>query len=449
VAQLGILFAFGTFLLLKAFKLIRRQPKFGIVEFWLFIMLAYLATVFLRNPVGVEALGSVRVGGRPYLDVVIAWAGFWVLARVVATPRQAFLVIFAGVVGNGFSTLLNLIADHFPSTVGPLSRLYSGIAAAADLDGNPLIQGEEGDARQTYWRDIGASAFTVACCFWRPFTLINPLFIGRFLVFLFAAHAILASGFRSAFFGMIEIFLVCSYFRRGWPEVFRASLVAGAGLVLLLALQNTVLPLPLPAQRALSFLPGNWDYGAKSEAEGSTEWRVKMWKVMLTEDKYISNKLLGDGFGYTAEQFQTMLANAAGPASDTSAQQENLLISGGVHSGPVSAIRYVGVLGLVLFLILLGLIARRGVRLIHRAEGTPFYPLTLLIGLGAILQPFNFLFIFGALEMDLPNAIIGVGMQKMLENSLDAYEAGLKKESAPTRIEPPKYRRSPRFVPVG
>ncbi|MEI9898296.1 MAG: hypothetical protein WDN28_31680 [Chthoniobacter sp.] len=63
VANLGVLIAFGMYLILKALKVVRLKPKIGIVEISMMVMLAYLATVYVRNPVGVEAFDSDRVGG--------------------------------------------------------------------------------------------------------------------------------------------------------------------------------------------------------------------------------------------------------------------------------------------------------------------------------------------------------------------------------------------------
>src|SRR5688572_12069688 len=117
VAHLGILFAFGTFLLLKAFKLIRLKPTLGLVEIWMLAVLVYLLTVFVRNPVGVEAFGSERVCVRPYFNILVAALGFWVLARAVATPKDAFFLPLLVIAGNGFNALINAIAFRFPSTV--------------------------------------------------------------------------------------------------------------------------------------------------------------------------------------------------------------------------------------------------------------------------------------------------------------------------------------------
>lgn len=443
VAHLGIMFAFGAFLMLKAFKIIRLKPKWSLVEVWLLVVLLYLATVFLRNPVGVEALGSERVGGRPYFNVAIACAAFWVLARSVVASRDAFLMPILAVAGNAVQAGINIVADLFPSTLGSLSKVYSGITALEELEATDVVPGEGG--RRNYLLGIGSSSILAACARWRPFTIINPLYPLRFLVFLTGMMALFLSGFRTGLVTAFLTFLLASYFRRGVGEVVKALIPAVLGIGLLVAAQGTIINLPWGAQRALSFLPGKWDHAAKSDAEGSTEWRVYMWKNMLIGNRYIENKWLGDGFGFTRQQYQIMAANrTSGSWADT---QENFMITGGVHSGPVSTIRFVGYVGLALFLPLLVLVAVRGWRLIRRSEGTPFYPLALFIGIPAILHPPTFVFIFGAYEGDLPIIILAIGFQKMLENSLDAYEA--KPKEAITAVhERPRFRRPPQLAPV-
>ena len=445
IAHVAVLLAFGVFLTLKALKIVRLKPKNGIVEIWMLIMLAYLATVYVRNPVGVEALGSERVGGRPYVDIIIAFIAFWVLSRSVAGVRQVVILPFLGVAGNAFHAAVNFIAFQFPSTAGPLSQFYSSISAAEGLDSPVPVQLPEAE-RLFYLQGLGASLTTATSSYWRPLTVLNPLRFWRFLPFAIGVVFILISGFRSNLFGFFETFFVCSYFYRGWREVFKAAAPLAGFLLILILLQGNVVNLPFAVQRTLSFLPGKWEYAAKADAEGSTEWRVTMWKEMLSGDKYIESKWLGDGFGFTHRQLEIMQANAiSGTNAD---QQENLMISGGVHSGPITTIRYVGYVGLALFMIFLVLIARRGYLLIRRARNTPFFPLALFFNVMALLYPLNFAFIFGAFEADFANAIYLVGLQKLLENSLDAY---LGEKETPRReiIQPPKAGNVPRFAPAG
>ncbi len=152
-----------------------------------------------------------------------------------------------------------------------------------------------------------------------------------------------------------------------------------------------------------------------------------------------------DGFGFTHRQLEIMSANAT--TGTTADQQENVMISGGVHSGPISTIRYVGYVGLALFMVLLILMARKAFQLIRRARGTPLFPFVLLNSIPPIVFPFNFVFIFGGFDGDLANAIFMIGVQKMLENSLDAHLGEQKSDRA--IIQPPKFRPVPEFAPAG
>lgn len=444
VAHLCVLLAFGMYLTMMALKVVRFKPKKGIVDIGMLIMLAYVATVYVRNPVGTEALGSDRVGGRPYVDAIIAYLACWVLSRSTVSVREARFVPFIGIFGYGLVAMLNFIAFHFPSTIGPLSNLYSGLAAADSADAGTANL-EEG-SRVSYLQGLGQSLAGVACSIWRPLTVVNPLHIWRFLMFVVGCIAILLSGFRSNLMGIIEMFLLGSYLRGGLGEMLRGVGLGAGAIGALVLMQGNVIDLPFPAQRALSFLPGKWEYAAKAEAADSSEWRFEMWKAMLSGDKYIENKWLGDGFGFTHHQLEIMTANSmTGSNVD---QQENLMISGGVHSGPVSTIRYVGYVGLALFLTLLILMARRALQLIRRAKDTPFFSLAIAFGMPVIVYPFNFVFIFGGFGEDLANAVFIIGLQRLLENSLDAYLPGVEKAASEV-IQPPKFRPVPQFAGSG
>ena len=94
------------------------------------------------------------------------------------------------------------------------------------------------------------------------------------------------------------------------------------------------------------------------------------------------------------------------------------MITGGVHSGPVSSIRYVGAVGMVMFMILLVLMAREAVRLVRLARGTDYFILALFVAVPIVWEPINFVFIFGGYESGLPNAIISIGLLKVLANTL-------------------------------
>jgi hypothetical protein len=228
-----------------------------------------------------------------------------------------------------------------------------------------------------------------------------------------------------------------AYLRRGMQDVVRLSMLFLPAAALLIAGQGTLYELPLSAQRALSFLPGRWDQVAVDDAKGSTEWRMEMWNAMLEGDKYIHNKLLGDGFGFSMADL-TAMASYRGRASSEELALDQLVV-GGIHSGPISAVRYVGVVGLAIYIGLMIVVAHSSWRLIRRAEGTEYYPLALFLGLPLLWEPFNYIFVFGAFESGLPPLLCSIGMVKMLNHSLDAQAA----QSAPATVDILPSRREP------
>jgi hypothetical protein len=436
VRDLVILSVFGCFLVLKAVKVVRLKPKTEIMDLMLILVIVYVASVFVRNPVGVNALNSARVGGRPYFTAIVAVLAYWILARVVMTPstaRRFPLLMMSGQMLDGF---LSMITYHFPSTVPLLSRLYSTVSsetyAAQDLQTRSV---GEGTNRQAYLMNIGLPLVRGLCAWFPPLTLINPLYFFRFLFFGLGVYCTLISGFRSVLLIAIAVFFLSSYFRNGMRDMLRYALILVPLAAVLLILQGRVFQLPLSAQRTLSFLPGHWDPVAVSEAQGSTEWRIRMWKDSLFTDKYIQNKVLGDGFGFSMRELEVMAANSM--SGTTEDAQENLLISGGVHSGPVSAIRYVGYVGLFIFMGLLIVVAKAAWVTVRRAKNTPYFSAALYVCTLNIWTPFHFVFIFGGFDSDLPSAIFNVGMIKMLQNSLDAYEAHKAAQNAPAPVERP------------
>jgi hypothetical protein len=264
---------------------------------------------------------------------------------------------------------------------------------------------------------IGQPIGLLLVSIFRPLTLINPLYLVRFAAFALTALMLLGSGFRSTIATLAATFLLSSYFRRGWAEVLRIASFGLPLLGLILLMQGVVFDLPLPAQRALSFLPGRWDELAVREAQGSTQWRVEMWKTILGTDKYIESKWFGDGFGFTRRQLDLMRALQRYGATPEE-MQENMMVSGGVHSGPISAIRYVGYVGLAIFLTLLIAVAMRAWKLIRQAQNTPFFMLALFIGIPCIWEPVLYTAIFGGFEGGLPETMFRLGLLHMLANSL-------------------------------
>ncbi|MGA0888356.1 MAG: hypothetical protein ACO3S0_10555 [bacterium] len=389
------------------------------LEIWILLLVLCAGQVYLRHPVGLNIFGSESIGARPY---AIFGAGI-VSALLVAglkVPHKDLTMYFRIHIIGGLLNFTMLAIGYFTPKVG----VWYGSVNVDSLSQGGYQEGTYGVERATriqFTRDISnnlalwisAIKSPIRACFhpiWAPLVL---------LTFAFAA----LSGYRSEIVYVGLTYLVGIIYRGGlrWVSVATAVLAAG---FMIMALLNSVSPLPSNIQRSLTFLPGTWDEVHKKDAEDSTLWRTEMWKEALFTKYWIQNKWLGDGLGMTQQEFSYVqslkskqISGQAG-TSKLTLQQEIMMASNSYHSGPVSTIRAIGYLGL---LILLGAQIRLAVhahRQIKRARNTQWYPLTLLIGIPLISSPIFFTFVFGDFGQAMASFLYGVAMVRLLENSL-------------------------------
>lgn len=443
VRDLAVMAVFASFLALKALKVARRKPDYELADFVMILLLVYMLTVFIRNPVGFLSMNSDRVGGRPYFNIAIACGAYFVLSRASIPFASASRMIILTLLASNYAIAgLNIIADLSPRASRVLVNFYTGLAVSEELanqNNAPALPPGEVVERQAYLGNIGNPTGVALVSFFRPITLLTPVYVVRFLVLCVCIACVLLSGFRSSMIAMGAYFAISSYLRSGWMEVVRLGVIGLVAVALLVAGQGRLFDLPLSAQRALTFLPGQWSQVAKDNAQSSSEWRFQMWRVLLKGSKYVRSHWFGDGFGVSKRDMAAIaFLQGRGNGEDNI---ETTMILGTVHSGPLSTIRYAGYVGLGIYLTLLVLIARFAWQLARRAQHTPFFPLALFFGLPLIYEPFNFVFIFGGFDSGLVASIYGLGILKMVSNSLNDYH-GLSREVAPVshkRIADPEY----------
>lgn len=427
VHDLGILAAFATFVGLMVFKKLPSMDAFKRCDLLLFLNILYLGTVYLRNPVGTSAFKSEMIGGRPYIDVAIALMAYWVLHHVILTKKEAVILPALVSIGSTIVAGLGILTMRFPSLVPIIAPFYSGIDVSSYMREQSSNFNAPDVYRATPLLGFGTTVGNTLISYFRPQELI--LFLRPFWsIFFYASFTcILFSGFRSALVGLGLLSLLSSYFFGGSKEAARMLFALLAGAVIVVSAQSAGAHIPLSVQRALSFIPIEWDERALRDAKGSSEWRFEMWQIALESDKYIKNKIFGDGFGYSQYELKIQMQAAwGGPGYIGGNEAEAQLVSGAYHSGPLSAIRYVGAFGLLLFTIFLIATAAYAWRVITFSKSTAFFPLALFAGLSAIYKPFEYWFIFGQFDSDLPKAIFTLALLNMVSRSLQA-QAGTDK----------------------
>jgi hypothetical protein len=249
--------------------------------------------------------------------------------------------------------------------------------------------------------------------------ILKPHYLLLFLAFIVAAAG---SGYRTAVAGAGLTILVGIFYHHGFFAAL-ASSVAAAVLIGILAVVNLVAPLPGNIQRALSPFPGTWDERYVRAADLSTEWRVEMWKDALFTDRWIRNKFFGDGLGMTKEEFQRMESISEGRlawagTTGLTVQQENMMLTGGYHSGPVQTIRTVGYFGLAVLLAAMIRVAVYMHRLVKRARGTPWFSTILFFSIPCLILPFQFIFIFGEFHSACSTLLFGFGLIRLTTNNV-------------------------------
>ena len=418
VRDIIVLIVFAGFVLLIAFKVVRKRNPLSIVDVSMLAILTMLVIAFTRNPAGVEALGSERVGGRPYFNAIMALLAWWVLSRSNLGSASPALVFFLIVFGRAIDGVLATFLFAVPQAEGLFAEFYSSPsmtlgASSAEGTDSPL---SEGTGRLTFLGILGMPILIAMFSTYRPLAWLSLARPWRPLLLAVAVGFMMKSGFRSALLVVMSAAVFSAYLRNGGRELLKMTGIGLGILIIAVTCHGTFFELPRNIQRTLSFLPGNWDAVAVDDAQTSTEWRIYMWKEALLTDRFIENKALGDGFGMKKSDFATM--GYFSKLGTVEGIRENLMIAGNFHSGPVTTIRYVGYIGLTLYLILISQIAHKAWVLCKKMRFTPLSSLAFLICLPLMIEPFIFVFVFGSFDSALPDAIYNIGLLKLLESAI-------------------------------
>lgn len=420
-------------LILPPLWVLQRFPirvQIGSLEIVLLGLLLLLGQAFLRNPAGLRIFGTEVVGGRPYFEVVVSAVAWVILSILVVDLKSIRTMVFAKFGGSMISAIYETAVGLFPALSIYAATVYRSETTSVALKeyfSNP--DPRQGMGRLFFIGKFSLPIMNLVLAFKSPLQLGIPRNFGYLLLAAFAGVAILLSGFRGGVAANGMLVIAAAFVHRKPIQLFVMLLIGGPLLAVVLVLQGSVMELPLAAQRALSFLPADWDRRAVRDAEGSSEWRFEMWEDALTSDRYIRNKWLGDGFGFTAQEMsyqQELMIRGIRPED----MQDYFLTIGTYHSGPIETIKRIGYFGLGALLISMVVFFRECLALIKRARGTPYFPYALFVTLPILIHPFTFIIIYGSFQGSLTTLLIGGGMMRLLKNSLEQWKQKLATEGA-------------------
>ena len=403
-----------SFMLILARK-VRLRIQFTELEFWVLMITILLLQVYARNPSGLLIMQTDSVGGKAYFLFVIS---------LICCIYMCFLSVESNDLKKIFPlVVLGSIANLSIGVLGklfPIIGYYTGSTYAIGEENTGVTVDRGSATRFASLSTFGQNLSLWVSSFKNPLkALFHPVWL---ILILISMVATLYGGYRSGMASVLLTYIVGTWYRAGLISIIIGALL-GALAIAVLAVVNSFAPLPPNVQRVLTFLPGTWEQRYIDDAQASTDWRTEIWEEVLFTDRWIENKWFGDGLGFSRAQLAYQLSltkqqtNIRG-SSGFDLHRESILASGDYHSGPVSTIRVVGYVGLViliLFQIRLGVHAHRQ---IVRCRGTEWYPLALLIGIPIIWSPIFFHFVFGEFRSETISLLMGVAMIRILERTL-------------------------------
>ncbi|MEI6819389.1 MAG: hypothetical protein WCL19_07275 [Verrucomicrobiota bacterium] len=392
--QIGQMIFIGFSLLLFLMRKLKFTLSFGELEIWGLLLVASIVQAYLRNPVGLNLFGGSEVGGRPYVFMIIGITAAVILSAYQVNPKDLKWAMRLSMLGIAIGIPSNVLRSGITLTEEGLSRI-----PALNSLGQLIAQ----------WLVTRLSPLK-AC--------LRPLWS---LLLLISIAAAAGSGYRNAIAGTGLIYAFGVLYWNGRGGLF-ASFIAIASFLSLLAIINLNFPLPGNIQRALSPFPGTWEEQYVKVADDSTEWRQEMWIEALTSKRWIHNKILGDGIGFSKADLETnqrMKDMKIGKlANGMSAQQEAMLINGSYHSGPVQTIRSTGYVGMLILVLAMIRTAVHAHRQILRCRSTEWFPVALFFCIPIIILPIFFCLIFGEFSDGVRQTMMSIAMVKLLEKNL-------------------------------
>jgi hypothetical protein len=356
---------------------------------------------FARHPAGLLVFGSVTIGGRGYINIALAVLAYWVIVRLPDSMKPVSWIPYLVLAGPFFVAVLNIIVRIAPSTTPFLYMFYGGV----DYSGyvvSPLAEPEV--TRFMGLRDLGYTLVLVLCALYPPKTIFNPARV-RFYLLILGFLLVLISGFRSTLLAIVAAMAISAVLYQGWRGFLITSLAGGLILATVTFGQGRLYELPSGVQRAFSFLPGRWSAVVLKDAENSSQSRFDWWRRIIQED-VIKDWAFGDGMGMAEKDFESL--------SSQTTFFEWFTITGGFHNGPLTTIRFAGIIGLVLIYTYSISAAIYAVKCVRLCRGTSLEPAAVFLAMQLIWFPVDFTFVFGAYDLELPNQIFLVALLMLL-----------------------------------
>jgi hypothetical protein len=357
----------------------------------LFLAAVVLATAEYRGGIGIRAMGGAAYGGRYYLFIFGAIAGYFAFTAepvpIAKSGKMAGLFFLSGA---------TFALGNLAYTMGPAFYFfYYVVPSGLAMDQAASNVGLTNIDRIT---SLAPACMAVFCFLLARYGIRGVLDWTKPWRLFFLCLTVGASffaGFRSAILMLFLIFAFQFYFE-GLLRTHFLPIVAGLAVCGIVPILFFAGSMPSSVQRAISFLPVNVNSEILADAKGSSEWRYGMWALVVKEIP----RYLIIGKGYAIDPNELAMVNMATEMGVEPSPYEGQLIAGDYHSGPLSVIMPFGIFGVIGFAWVL--IAGYRVLSCNRRFGDPRLRRINTTLLATFLANcVAFVFIFGALESQL------------------------------------------------
>jgi hypothetical protein len=335
----------------------REQPSLLVPSLiWplVFMALVVIVTAKQVGGVGIRSLGGSSYGGRSYVMILAAIAGFFALTsqRISLQKAPFYAMLF-------FASSVTAIISNLAFIGGPsfywLYYLFPPAFAMQQAVSQFSVVGDS-MSRLTGFALAAPALSYILLLRYGIQGILRPSKIWRMVLFGGLAFLGMLGGFRSTVImtGLlcVILFLVERLYRtRLVLTLLLAGLIGGATLI------PFVESLPIQVQRSISFLPIDVDPRAAIDARATTEWRLRIWKLLIPQvPTYF---WVGKGFGMDPIEMNLLIETCQRWGSY---ETEATIASGSYHNGPLTLIIPLGIWGVIGFL----WFAMAGLRVVYR-----------------------------------------------------------------------------------
>jgi hypothetical protein len=410
-------------IVMAANQIIRKQwkPSDPVCRWLIAFSLVLLITASFRG-FGLRAFGGSSWGGAGYIHLAIA-IGLYFMARYVQmSPRMWKASLYSMMLLALLPSVAQLL---YVLSGGAIWQQYFFVTP--DYSAVTLLRSikqQEDIVRFQSAGWFGYQIWLLALMIRRRGFIVNAI---RFAMMAGACISAGVSGHRMAFILIVAVtaLYVSLQTRRGWKIIFnRTNIVLGVSLVFLATFARY---LPLTYQRALSVIPfANISTEARIDAQGTSTWRVEIWKRMMRQiPRYL---IVGKGFAFSPSEIKITSAYLRGDSV------EQALASHSYHNGPLGFLFDLGLGGLIcgsgFILSVISMHYRR-----MRADWTNerLGHLHRVILASYIAQTLVFFFIFG----DHRSSVVQFIVMAVLMNGFSRADEQMKTGKTMSSVQPP------------